>query len=216
MKKIKSNAVTVIIFNKGPGGTLDNRKRTLILASASTNRSHIYVKRADASIPVGVYYYPKLSLPYLAQISFDGHHYSLYFYKTKEEASECYQDVQSQRDKVLNGLRKMTSIVDKYRYIRSFVINHPDLKENTSQYTGVSWDDSNNKWKSAIKFTIKNVITYVTLGYFDDELKASYLRDQLKANAKEIKRRIAGIESSSERIAIAREYIPKHIEVETN
>jgi hypothetical protein len=140
----------------GLGGTLDNRERTLTLGSASLNRSHILFKRADPTIPTDVRFYAARKRPYLASITFFGRPYYLFDYVTKEEASRCYQSVQSKRDDILSLWQVDDNISQQTKLLRGFVSNPAPAKVFSSEFTGVTWSKAMKKWQSAIEFVIKS------------------------------------------------------------
>jgi hypothetical protein len=104
----------------GPGGVLDNRKRTLALGSASLNSSHIIHVRADPTIPPGV---TLVKNRWLANISLNGEMFYLYSYPTKEEASTCYKSVEVKRDEILSLLTDMNDKQERVNLVKSYATN---------------------------------------------------------------------------------------------
>ena len=123
-RMIGQNARDGLQVCHGKGGTLDNRKRTLVLGSRSLNLSHILRSRADDSIPVGVTRSPPSckNFPWLAQINIGGSHFYLYMYSTCEEAMSCYQSVQSKREEILVLFGDITDFLGKLP-LEAFIIH---------------------------------------------------------------------------------------------
>ena len=168
----------------GPGGVLDNRKRTLALGSASLNSSHIIHVRADPTIPPGV---TLVKNRWLANISLNGEMFYLYSYPTKEEASTCYKSVQAKRDEILSLLTDMNDKQERVNLVKSYATN-PNPPVYSSEYRGVYWFKALKKWRARISFslTISGKKTYVevSLGLFVNELEAKYVYDCINSIVK--------------------------------
>ena len=147
----------------------------------------------------------------MAYISLDGRRYFLFSYVTKEEASECYQSVQSKRDEILVRLRDAE---EKQRALRTYVSNPAIGRKYSSEFKGISWHRVAKKWQSYIEFSDKTRRTGVNLGSFVNELEAKYVWDAVNLHRKEIKTRLKEIDDKVERTTLVKTYIPKHITIE--